>query len=566
MDELQYRIYSNDYADILVPYRYTTPEQFLAINASHSPQIINSEYAMLHFQIPPLSEQNPDYFRFSYTPNTFVPLDTVSLEASGILKAQNQPVLDLSGKGILMGFVDTGVNYLHPAFRTPGGQTRILRIWDQTIPSPDNSGPFGYGTVYTQQQIDQAIRSDEPQSIVPSMDYDGHGTLVAGAAAGSPVNAENFIGAAYDSTIVVVKVKEAKQHLKDFYFYSGEGPLFQETDIMTGIQYLVDLSRQMRMPLVICIALGSNQGEHIGLTPLDISLRALDALPGIAVVTAAGNEGGMAHHFRGTANSLETPTHAEILVKENTRGFFVELWGSPPNLFSVGFRSPIGSVIPRIPARLENTEFIRLYLEETRIFVYYELIQNTSGNQLILLRFDRPTPGIWQLQVYNTGQTGGEFDVWLPITGFVEPDVTFLTPDPYTTITTPANSQYVITPGAYDAYTGSLFLNTGRGYSRNQHVKPDLAAPGVSVTGPDLRDGFRSFTGTSAAAALTSGSAALLMEWGRRNNPGLSYSTNQIKNFMIRGANRSAALTYPNRDWGYGTLDVYQIFQSISIT
>lgn len=564
MDELQYRIYSNEYADIMVPYRFTTPERFLAINADYFPQIINSEYAILHFLIPPQAERNLDYFRFSYTPNTFIPLDTVSLEASGILRVQNQPVLNLSGKGVLMGFIDTGINYMHPAFRTLGGQTRILRIWDQSIPSPDNSGPFGYGTEYTQQQINQAIQSDNPEVIVPSMDYDGHGTLVAGAAAGSPVSSEDFIGAAYNSTIAVVKLKEAKQHLKDFYFYSGTGPVFQETDIMTGVQYLVDLSRQMRMPLVICIAIGSNQGEHIGLTPLDISLRALDALPGIAVISAAGNEGGRAHHFRGTANSLEMASNVEILVRENTPGFFVELWGSPPNLYSVGFRSPVGSVIPRIPARLQNTEFVRLYLEETSVYVYYELIQNTSGNQFILIRFERPTPGIWQLQVYNNERTGGEFDVWLPISGFIEPDVTFPVPDPYTTITTPANSQYVITPGAYDAYTGSLFLNTGRGYSRNNHVKPDISAPGVSVSGPDLRDGFRTFTGTSAAAALTSGSAALLMEWGQRNNPGLNYSTNQIKNFLIRGANRSSNLTYPNRDWGYGTLDVYQVFQSIS--
>ncbi|HIS25435.1 MAG TPA: S8 family peptidase [Candidatus Pullilachnospira intestinigallinarum] len=565
MSALQDIIYSNDYADLIIPFRNLTRETFLEMYAQFHPQIINEDYAVLHALLPSGSAIGPDGFLYSIVPKLFTTLDTTSLEAAGILRTQTQPALQLEGSGVLMGFLDTGILYSHPAFLAPGNNTRIIRIWDQTIPSPDGSGPYGYGTEYTEETINQALRLPDPASLVPTDDPTGHGTSVAGIAAGSSDPESGFTGAAPKSRIAMVRLKEAKQNLKKFYLISGEGPVYQENDLMTGVQYLVDLARRLSMPLVICIALGTNQGDHMGFTPLDLSLARLEALPGIAVSVAAGNEAGKAHHYFGSVPAgSDAFLTVEVLVKERTPGFALELWGHPPELFSIGLRSPVGETVPRIPARLGQTETVQFVLENTRAYVNYELVQNTSGSQLIFLRLENPTQGIWNVNVYCADRISGEFHMWLPITGLSQPDVTFLAPDPYTTVTVPAAGTQVITSGAYSAYTDSLYLHSSRGFTRDMRIKPDIAAPGVEVTAPSPR-GYTAFTGTSAAAALTAGSAALLMEWSMRRGNSLRYFTGyEVKNFLIRGASRSRALTYPNREWGYGSLDLYQSFLSVT--
>lgn len=566
MNTLQARIYSNEYEDFILPYNYTSEEKFLESMKEYYPQIINREYAMLHVPIPKKENHISQRYVYSITPDLFTTLDTTSLEVSGILKTQTQPALQLKGNGILIGFLDTGITYTHPAFLNSSGKTRILEIWDQTIPSSSNDGPFGYGTIYTRDQINQALSSANPYDIVPSVDNNGHGTYVAGVAAGSPSLENEFIGAAPESSLAVVRLKEAKDSLKKYYFFSGDRPVFQETDLMTGIQYLLDLSRKKEMPLVICIALGSNQGDHTGYSPLCISIRQLDTLLGLVTVAAGGNESGKAHHYFNAVPSETQAKSVEIYVRENTPGFFLELWGQPPESFTVGFRSPSGEVIPRIPVRLGKTEVIQFFLEDTTIYLNYELIQNISGSELIFIRFDKPTPGIWYVDVYCTAnRLKGEFHMWLPVSGFNNPDVTFLTPDPYTTITMPGNSIHVITPSAYSAYTNGIFLNSSRGYTRNRQIKPDFAAPGVNVTGPDTKNGYLAKSGTSPAAALTAGSAALLLEWGIKQKTKRYLSTYEAKSYMIRGADRLYD-EYPNREWGYGTLNVYRIFSSISTT
>lgn len=567
MDQLQQVIYSDDYADLIIPFRNLTAARFLELYAQYYPQMINDEYAVIHVRRPENNIPGAENFLYSIVPNLFTTLDTTSLEAAGILKTQTQPVLQLEGSGVLMGFLDTGILFRHPAFLAPGNLTRILRIWDQTTPSQNQNGPFGYGTEFTQEQINQALATALPEELVPSTDTLGHGTFVAGVAAGSEDLKAEFIGAAPKSRIAVVKLKEAKPHLQNFYFVSGTGPVYQENDLMTAVQYLVELARTMAMPLIICIALGSNQGDHMGFTPLELSLAKLEALPGIAVVTASGNEAGKSHHYFGTVPSAESPLDVELFVRENTPGFFLELWGNPPELFSIGLRSPVGEFIPRIPARLGQTETIRFILEETKAYVNYELVQNTSGSQLIFLRMEKPTPGIWTIQVYCSSRLRGEFHMWLPVSGLCQPDVTFLSPDPDTTLTTPSTGTQVITASAYSAYTESLFIHSSRGYNRGGQIKPDLSAPGVDVSGPSLNGSYTAQSGTSSAAALTAGSAALLMEWSMRRENTFRYFTGyEIKNFLIRGADRGRQEPYPNQAWGFGTLNLYQSFTSVSST
>ena len=221
-------------------------------------------------------------------------------------------------------------------------------------------------------------------------------------------------------------------------------------------------------------------------------------------------------------------------------------------------------MVQKIPPSLSYSENISFILENTKIFVSSEIIQTVSGSQLIFIRFTDPTPGSWKIRVYTGNYNSGSYHIWLPITGFSNPDVTFLEPNPDTTITSTGTSLSVITTAAYNAYNNSLYLNSSRGYTRIGQIKPDIAAPGVNVFAPAPRQRYTTITGTSAAAAITAGASALVMEWGMNRTPSRIFNSEEMKSLFIRGAQRRGDNLYPNREWGYGLLDVYQVFVSLS--
>lgn len=555
-------ILSESYADIILPF-YTG---FLTDYKERGAQIFNNYYGMVHYPLEEELFQNYYEYGFFYNtiPKLFTLLDLESLEASGILAVQNQPVLGLKGQDVLIGFIDTGIDYTHPAFRRPDGLSRIVGIWDQTLQTGQPPFDLNYGTAYSQEELNQALGMEDPFSLVPSRDENGHGTFLAGVAAGSALPQQSFSGAAPEALIAMVKLKPAKEYLKEIFYVTGSAPAYQSTDIMLGIRYLILLADALKKPLVICIGLGSNQGSHSGSSPLDSMLSVTDQYRGIHAVTAAGNEAGKAHHFYGTAANSGAYEAVEILVEPGTSGFCAELWGQPPEVYAVGFESPLGEVIQKLPPRISFSENISFILENTRIFVTSEIVQTVSGQQLIFIRFSDPTPGSWKIRVYTDSFNNGNYHIWLPITGFSDPDVRFLRPNPDTTLTVPSASVSTMTTAAYNAYDNSLFLNSSRGFTRTGQIKPDFAAPGVNVFGPNLRGGFTTATGTSVATAITAGACAQMVEWGMRRTPPRIFNNSELKALFIRGADRSRQELYPNREWGYGTLNVYQVFSSLN--
>ena len=562
MPSIREMILSEEYADVIVPYFPCFLNQYREQGA----QVFNEYYGMIHY---PLSERSfaaffEEGFFYTTVPKLYTLLDTVNLDAAGITQVQSQPVLRLTGQDIILGFIDTGIDYTHPAFRRSDGSSRIYGLWDQTVQTGTPPYDLEYGSVYTRQEINQALALEDPYSLVPSQDEIGHGTALAGIAAGTALPENDFAGAAPQAMIAVVKLKPAKEYLKSFFYVTGDAPAYQMTDIMAGIRYLIRLSEELLKPLVICLGLGTSQGAHSGDSPLDSMLSVTNQFRGIIGVSAAGNEAGRAHHYYGTALNSTEYNAVEILVKEGTRGFCAELWGQPPEVYAVGFESPLGEVVQKIPPRLSYSENISFILENTKIFVSSEIIQTVSGSQLIFIRFTDPTPGSWKIRVYTENYNSGSYHIWLPITGFSNPDVTFLEPNPDTTITSPGTSLSVITTAAYNAYNNSLYLNSSRGYTRTGQIKPDIAAPGVNVFAPAPRQRYTTITGTSAAAAITAGASALVMEWGMNRTPSRIFNSEEMKSLFIRGAQRRGDNLYPNREWGYGLLDVYQVFVSLS--
>lgn len=539
---------------------------------------VSSDYIILHMPLTPdaVSMRVHPYYMI---PSLFSPLDYNAMEASGILSAFNSPALNNQGKGVLIGLVDTGIDYRSPLFQNPDGTTRIAGIWDQSVPIEEDVLPAGvpdyypmggssYGTEYTREQINEALASDDPLSLVPTQDTIGHGTFLAGLAAGSSIPQEDFTGAAPEAELAVVKLKPAKKYLRDFYLIPSDAPAFQENDIMMGIKYLRMMADRLKKPLVILLAMGSNSGSHIGTSPLSQVTQNYSGFFGIITVIAGGNETGAAHHFYASIPAGTEYEDVEIRVgkEEAERGFVLELWAADADTYTVGFISPSGERISRIPIIANNETSIPFLLDATTITVNYQLIEAESGSQLIFMRFQTPAAGIWTVRVYNTQRFKGTFHMWLPVQGMISEETVFLRPDPYSTITVPGNSRLPITVGAYDTSTGGIYIHSSRGFTPNQIVKPELTAPGVNILGPSVgrKPGsdtpMTTRTGTSAAAAITAGAAANLLGWGivEGNYPTMSEAS--VKSYLIRGAQRNPALTYPNREFGYGTLDLFQTF------
>lgn len=549
---------SEDYSDIIVK-NQLLPFQ---IDERYQEQTVDRQYSILY---APLSENLYAAHQVGYTgvPKLYTFISLSSLEQSGILAAQTQPYLKLLGTGILVGFLDSGIDYRHAAFRKADGTTRIAALWDQSDPTGTAPEGLSYGSEYTADHINQALFSEDPYTIVPSRDLNGHGTAVAGIACGSADPEADFTGAAPDSTLAVVKLKPAKQYLRDYFLIPDNATAFQENDLMLGVRYLIDTAIRLHMPLVICLSLGTNQGGHTGNTPLEEVLSSALLLGGTYVVAGTGNEAGMSHHYYGKLNRATESAELELLIRDASRGVTLEFWAEPLELYDIGFTSPLGeSIQPSYHGPFSYREFT-FALENTKIYVYYSALELSTGQQVILIRIERPSAGIWRLRVVNRSYVNGSFHLWLPVTGLSSPGTFFTAPNPDTTLVVPACAPSSLSVATYDATSNRLFLNSGRGYTRNQIIKPDFAAPGVSITAPVPGGGYEAFTGSCAASALTAGATALLAQWGRQMRPPLTFTAQQVKTLFLRGSRQSNAYIYPNREWGYGTMDLYHTFELI---
>ncbi|MDF2537869.1 MAG: hypothetical protein K0S76_890 [Herbinix sp.] len=560
--EERFKITSNDYADLIISYNGNQAN--LQNFQNGSVQIMNETYAIVYVPAASITGRSIRLFGYSALPKCYGLNIQRSLEASGIIRIRRLPAFNLRGQGVLVGIIDTGIDYTNPAFLHADGTSKIVAIWDQTIFSEDAYPPdMYYGTEYSEEQINEALRSENPLEIVPSMDEIGHGTALAGIAAGSEIEQEDFSGVVPDSDLVIVKLKQAKQNIKNFFAIPDNVPCYQSNDIMWAAQYLIGVARRLRRPISICIGLGSSQGAHDGRGSLSNILAQIADYPNVTVCIAAGNEGNTRRHFYGTIDTAVGYTTVELNVGENETGFSLELWGAAPATYSIDILSPSGEYIPRIAESLQVNREVSFVFETTQISIDYQMVEAQTGDQLILMRFRNPSSGIWRFQVYGRGDITGTFHVWLPSDDFITDRTYFIQPNPYTTVTSPGNSVTPITVTAYNPNNDVLYQNSSKGYSRINTIKPELAAPGVNILTTGLNNTFTEITGTSAAAAHTAGITAMMLEWGtvRGNYPNLD--TVEVKKFLIRGARRSETLQYPNRDWGYGIIDIFNVFETL---
>jgi len=553
-------ILSEDYGDFILDYYVpdrirTTPENYCA-------QTVNNRF--LIFYVPKREWEPLSYSRVPYpvVPKLYTLQDTTSLTASGITQVRRS-ALNLTGRGVLIGIIDTGIDYRNRAFRDAAGRSRILSIWDQTIQDGMPPEGFSYGSEYSREQINDALRAEDPYSVVPSRDEDGHGTFLAGVAGGSILEDADFSGAAPEAMLAVVKLKPAKQYLRDFYGVQDDAVVYQENDIMLAASYLGQLRARLRIPLVILCGLGTNQGSHTGTSPLSQVLDMLVQYPAAVAVTPVGNETGLAHHFEGRVSAEGEYEDVEVRVAPEERGFQIELWAQIPDQFAISVQSPGGRREPEFPVRLGRNQLLNFALENTQVDVSYNLLSAKGNSQLITLRFRTPSPGVWTVRVYCVNYLTGRFFMWLPARGLIREDTVFLSPSPDTTLTVPSAAENLLSVGSYNHVTGGIDIRSGRGYTVLGLVKPDLVAPGVDIYGPAPGDAFVRRTGTSISAAHVAGASACLLEWAVTRGERLWVNSNSIRSVLIQGAGRNPNISYPNREWGYGTLDLYGAVQEL---
>ncbi len=555
------QVLSNDYRDFIVG-QLDEAEFAPLITEETCQQKMEFVYKVIHVNKEQADPIRFDRYSYNSVPKCYTLLDIEAMTQAGIIQVQNYPTLDLQGTGVMIGFIDTGIDYQNPIFRNLDGTTRIAGIWDQTIQEGNVPEGLLYGTEYSREQIDEALQSENPLQIVPSRDENSHGTFLASIAAGSG-NAENqFIGAAPDATIAVVKLKPAKQYLKDFYEIDTDAPCYQETDIMLGLKYLSGLAEQLNLPLVICIALGTNQGGHAALSPLSGLLEIYSSLLDRVIVIGGGNEANQRHHYFGMLENISDRKEVEIRVAAGVDGFCMELWTENPNIVAVTVISPSGGSTSRLPIRRNETQEYRFVFEGTRISVNYKLFLERSNSELIFFRLEEPTEGIWKVIVEPVQIAEGIFHMWLPVTEFLQNEVYFLESNPDYTITEPGSTITAITVGFYNGSDNSIAISSGRGYTRGGIIKPNFVAPGVNVTGAATRNQFAKRSGSSIAAGITAGASALLVEWVTYQL-GEEADSIRIRNLLTLGTERTLNEVYPNRTWGYGRLNLYRTFDEL---
>jgi len=555
------KIISEDYADLIIDngiiaqYQNENKDNMTPINRKHS---------MLHVPITEIEKCSIGKYNYNFFPSCFTLASLGSLDKSRVTEIQKTPNLALFGEGVLIGLVDTGIEYQHQAFINKDKTSRIVSIWDQTINEGEsNILEMGYGTEYNNKILNAALLLENPLSLAPTTDKIGHGTILAGIAAGNFNEAESFSGVTPKAEFVIVKLKEAKQITRDMFCIPSRAICYQDTDILMGIRYIVSVATRLQKPLVICIGLGTNQGGHNGLGAVSTELDALAQIPKICTVIAAGNEGISRRHYWSKIEKGEPTKEFELNVGIADTLFSMEIWPQTPYRIALDITSPTGEYSAPIYPEINECHKLSYIFESSVLWVNNEISEGDTGDQLVLVRFQATLAGIWKFRVYNIDNASTEFNVWLPSAQLITDETYFLQPNPDKTITSPGNAPKSITITSYNHQSGGIAINASRGYTPTNIIKPDLAAPGVDLTCPLIGNTYGTASGTGCATAHTAGIAAMLMEWGIVKGNYTSMNGQDIQKFLIRGATRSDDLEYPNNVWGYGKVNIYDVFQRL---
>ena len=483
------------------------------------------------------------------------------------------PSLNLRGSGVVVAIVDTGIDYLNNEFMREDETTRILRIWDQTIDSGKTPDGFISGSEYTEEDINKAIQAQKqgqnPYDIVPSKDDYGHGTKMAGIVGARGINRE-IVGVAPNCEFIIIKLQEASKEYVDFYYAKGDKAKYRNTDIIMALKYLYELSFTLNKPMIIYLPLGSNLGDHAGASILERYVDTkISGRNSLFVVTSTGNQGNTDTHTSGEIKSNGDSQIIELNCGKEQKGLVLQIYAQRPSKIKLGILSPSGERFENTNPRktkhilINDAPIWKFIYEGTTVQVTYDSPDEFTGDDKFVIKIEGITEGVWRFILTSNNIVDGKYYAWILQRELLDEDTRFLNPSPYTTLTIPGTAKTIINTSYYNQNNGAIVSESGRGYTMKDYIQPIITAGGINAITTKPGGGTITMSGASVAGAILAGCCALILQWAvvDGNDPQM-YAT-KLQAYIIRGARKREGDTYPNRQWGYGILDMQEIFKSL---
>ncbi|MGG7177466.1 S8 family peptidase [Clostridium paraputrificum] len=475
------------------------------------------------------------------------------------------PYLNLTGKGVLVGLIDTGIDYLNKEFIREDGTSRIESIWDQTIQAPVH--PYHLGKEFTSDEINRALKAkannQNPYDIVPSVDTNGHGTKIAGII-GARGYDKAIEGVANDCNFVVVKLAPSSNY-KKILKENGlqEVPVYNTPEVLAGIDYLYQYSIKVNKPLIVNISVGTTVGAHNANNLISTYLSEISDKRGIIIVAGTGNEGLGDGHYSNNIKFVGEEDIIELNITKDLKNFSLYIWITRPNRMSINITSPYSESSGYIDANISKKKVVNYILINTTLTVRISDADVTTGYETIKLSFKDIRKGIWKIGLKGDYIIDGRFHIWLLPLSLLPDGTRFLKPDPLNTLTIPSTALNVVTVAYYNSLTNSIVGTSGRGYNTDGAINPDITTAGVNILTTSPGGIIATASGSSAATAIVSGVCALIIQWAIIDNHDSEIFSAKVRSYLIYGADKDSNRTYPNETTGYGTLNILNTFEFI---
>lgn len=496
----------------------------------------------------------------------YVLQDTSPYDVDNINTIKVNPYLNLTGRGVLVGIVDSGIDYLNEEFIREDGTSRIVEIWDQSLPKSETSTTY-IGNIYSNEKINEAIKrkraNQDPYEIVPSKDEVGHGTKMASIIGSRGYNSK-VKGVANDCEFAVVKLFPSPNY-KKILRENGvkEVPTYNNTEVISAIEHLKNYSLKVKKPIVLFIGVGSTEGAHDGRNITSRYLTSIASNRGVVLVSGTGNEGNKEGHVTEYIENAGVIKTIELVIPREFKEFSFTIWVRRPNRMSLNIITPAGEESDFIAAKIDRVEEMSFILTNTDVRMKYYDPEQYTGNEAINIEFANIKPGIWKLQLRGDYIIDGRCDIWLQPSITLPEGVKFLKPNPYNTLTIPSTARRTVTVAYYNNMNNTLVSESGKGFNVNGIINPDITTGGINIISTSPGGEIVTSSGSSVATAIVAGTSALLLQWGIVDGHDTTMYSSKVRSYLIYGAEKRSGYSYPNEDLGYGFLDIFNTFQII---